>query len=209
MSCMAGMWNFDGRPVDREFLGKLGDSIDQYGPDGGGEYLHNFAGAPQAAYWAGDNAAAKQGKQLSMEVRGSFAMIYRAFHTNKESRLERQPYVSKRGNVMTWDGRLDNRDELTRALSYELSTEHSRTLIGSKTGHTDVAIVMAAWEAWGTDCFKRFIGDFSLAVWNRQNKTLTLAKDFIGVRYLYYEVLPEGVRGGARGDPELGGAEPP
>jgi len=49
MSCMAGMWNFDGRPVDREFLRRLGDSIDQYGPDGGGEYLYNFVGAPHAA----------------------------------------------------------------------------------------------------------------------------------------------------------------
>jgi len=206
---MAGMWNFDGRPVDREFLGKLGESIDQYGPDGGGEYLYNLAGAPHAVYWAGNNDAAKQGNQLAMEVRGSVAMIYRAFHTNKESRLEQQPYVSKRGNVMTWDGRLDNRQELTRALSYELSTEHSRTLIGSATGHTDVAIVMAAWEAWGTECFKKLIGDYSLAVWEPNSRTLTMAKDFIGVRYLYYEILPEGTRGGARSSGDLGDAQPP
>jgi len=206
---MAGMWNFDGRPVDREFLGRLGDSIDQYGPDGGGEYLYNLAGSPHAACWAGNNDAAKQGNQLAIEVRGSFAMIYRAFHTNRESRLERLPYVSKRGNVMTWDGRLDNREELTRALSYELSTEHSRTLIGSATGHTDVAIVMGAWEAWGTDCFKRLIGDYSLAVWEPSSRTLTMAKDFIGVRYLYYEILPEGIRSGGRSNGELGDAQPP
>jgi len=179
------MWNFDGKPIDRYFLGKLGASIRQYGPD----------------------EADEQGRGGPGEyVNENFGMIYRPFHTNKESRMERQPYVTRCKdsgavrNVMTWDGRLDNRDELMKALHYELSNEHSRTLIGSPTGYTDVAIVMAAWEAWGTDCFKRFIGDFSLAVWNRQNKTLTLAKDFIGVRYLYYEVLPEGVRGSFDGN---------
>src|SRR5260370_3450291 len=147
MSCQWGMWNFDGRAVDRQFLAALGDSIDQYGPDGGGEYLQSLAAGSHYAYWAGDNGMAKQGKQLSMEVRGSFAMIHRAFHTNKESRLERQPYVSRRGNVMTWDGRLDNRDELIRALAYALSTEHSTSVIGGAGKATDVAIVMASWEA--------------------------------------------------------------
>jgi len=185
---MAGMWNFDGRPVDREFLGKLGDSIGQYGPDGGGEYLQNFAGTAHAAYWAENNDEARQRKQLGMEVRGSLAMIYRAFPTNKESRLEHQPYVSRRGNVMTWDGRLDNRAELISALSHPLAVEHHGE-------QTDAAIVMAAWEAWGTECFKRLIGDFSLAVWEPSSRTLTMAKDFIGVRYLYYEVLLEGTGG--------------
>jgi len=185
---MAGMWNFDGRPVDREFLGRLGDSIDQYGPDGGSEYISR-----------------------------NFAMIHRAFNINKESRLEHQPYVTYHNqsrsdgprdvrNVMTWDGRLDNRKDLIRALSYELETGHRRN---DGVGYTDVAIVMAAWEAWGTECFKKLIGDYSLAVWEPNSRTLTLAKDFIGVRYLYYEILPEGTRGGARSDPQLGDAEPP
>src|SRR5882762_580391 len=68
---------------------------------------------------------------------------------------------------------------------------------------------MAAWEAWGTECFRRLIGDYSLAVWEPNRRTLTMAKDFIGVRYLYYEILPEGMRGGARSHDELGDAEPP
>lgn len=194
MSCMAGMWNFDGKPIDRYFLDKLGASIKQYGPDEADNQGHGGPGE-----YVNDN----------------LGMIYRPFHTNKESRLERQPYVTRCKdsgavrNVMTWDGRLDNREELMKALRYELSNQNSATLIVSSTGYTDVAIVMAAWEAWGTDCFQRLIGDFSLAVWNHRERTLTLAKDFIGVRYLYYEILPEGVRGGSRRDPELGDAEPP
>jgi asparagine synthase (glutamine-hydrolysing) len=178
---MAGQLNFDGKPVNREFLGKLGASVAQYGPDnadvmgrgGPGEYIE-----------------------------GPFAMIYRPFHTSSESRLECQPYVSKRGNIMTWDGRLDNRGELLSALSDALTLEHRRE-------HTDVAIVMAAWEAWGTECLKRLIGDFALAIWEPNSRTLTLAKDFIGVRHLYYELLPEGVRGGTRSDPELGDVQLP
>jgi len=181
------MWNFDGKPIDRYFLEKLDASIIQYGPDqadeqgrgGPGEYVHE-----------------------------NVAMIYRPFHTNKESRLERQPYVTyckdtgAVRNVMTWDGRLDNRFDLMAMLGSDLAMNHP-------SERTDVAIVMAAWERWGTECFKKLIGDFSLAVWSAQYRTLTLAKDFIGVRYLYYELLPEGVRGGARSDPELGDAQPP
>src|SRR5579862_8124645 len=163
MSCQAGMWNFDGKPIDREFLGRLGASIVQYGPDGAdamgrggpGEYVHE-----------------------------NVAMIYRPFHTNKESRLERQPYVTyskETGavrNVMTWDGRLDNRDELIRALSYELDAWHQKECMGSSGNgaaatYTDVAIVMGAWEKWGTECFKKLIGDFSLAVWEPNSRTLT------------------------------------
>src|SRR5260370_12845156 len=122
MSCMAEMWNFDGKPIDRYFFRKLGASIRQYGPD----------------------EADEQGRGGPGEyVNENFGMIFRPFHSNKESRLERQPYVSKRGNVMTWDGHLDNRDEFIRALSYQLSSEPSRTLISSPAGYTDVAIVTA------------------------------------------------------------------
>jgi asparagine synthase (glutamine-hydrolysing) len=199
MSCQAGIWNFDGKPVDRVFLARLGASILQYGPDGADEYGRGGPGE---------------------YVHGNVAMIYRPYSTNKESRLERQPYVTYNKdtgevrNVMTWDGRLDNRDELIRALSYELDARHKKERKDSSGNgvaatYTDVAIVMAAWEAWGTECFKRLIGDFCVAVWNHDERTLTLAKDFVGVKYLYYEILPEGARGGERESEDLRDAETP
>ena len=39
-------------------------------------------------------------------------MVYSAFHVEPESYLERNPFSRGEGNWMTWDGRLDNRDDL-------------------------------------------------------------------------------------------------
>ncbi|SRR6266404_2629054 len=153
MSVQAGVWNFDGRPVDQVFLGKLNSAIGQYGPDGGNTYSA-----------------------------GSLAMVYGAFHTTLESRLELQPYKSVHGDVITWDGRLDNRDELIPELWADLTSDQ-----------TDLAIVMAAYERWGTNCFGKLVGDWALSIWDSQNRGLLLARDYVGVRHLYYHVKNEGI----------------
>ena len=46
--------------------------------------------------------------------KGNLGILYRAFHTTKESSDGSQPHVSPSGAVITWDGRLDNRAELIR-----------------------------------------------------------------------------------------------
>jgi asparagine synthase (glutamine-hydrolysing) len=83
MSALAGIYNFDGAPVDPELISALGSALDPWGPDGGDEICAGPAG-----------------------------MAYRAFHTTRESRQECQPLVSDQGHILTWDGRIDNRKEL-------------------------------------------------------------------------------------------------
>jgi len=109
-------------------------------------------------------------------------MLYRPFFTTLESRIERQPFVSSRGLVFTWDGRLDNREDLVPKLDAE---------IASST--TDVAIVAASFERWGTDSLRRLIGDWALAVWDPKEKTLLFARDYAGARNLYYYSSPRRV----------------
>jgi asparagine synthase (glutamine-hydrolysing) len=79
--------------------------------------------------------------------------------------------------VITWDGRLDNRGELIDQMPSELVRECS-----------DLEIVAAAYEHWGTSALAKLIGDWALSVWNPTDRTLILAKDFIGARRLYYSV---------------------
>lgn len=153
MSVQAGILNFDGRPADLALLGKLSSAIEQYGPDGGSTY-----------------------------VDGPLGMAYRAFHTTLESRMERQPYSSAHGIVVTWDGRLDNRDELIPQVWDELTDER-----------TDVAIVIAAFQKWGTNCFGKLIGDWALSIWNSHDHDLLLARDYVGVRHLYYYPKHQGI----------------
>jgi asparagine synthase (glutamine-hydrolysing) len=107
----------------------------------------------------------------------NLSILYHSFHTTKESRRERQPHVGPSGLVVTWDGRLDNRAELLRRLSSKLANSA-----------TDVSIVTAAYSEWGSKCFLQLVGDWALSIWDAESHSLTLAKDPIGTRQLYYSI---------------------
>jgi len=148
MSVQFGIWNFDDKPVDQAYLAKVRQVIAPYGPD------------DESAYSA-----------------SNLSILYRAFHTTKESRCEMQPRVSESGVVITWDGRLDNRAELIRSLRNHLTI-----------GATDLSVVAAAYEEWGTNCFAKLVGDWALSIWDAKSRSLLLAKDPIGARHLYYSI---------------------
>ena len=105
----------------------------------------------------------------------NISILYYAFHTTKESRHETQPHISASGAVITWDGRLDNRADLIDELRNSLTVTS-----------TDLAIVVAAYERWGTNCFAKLIGDWAFSIWIPSNRSLLLAKDPIGTRHVYY-----------------------
>jgi asparagine synthase (glutamine-hydrolysing) len=100
------------------------------------------------------------------------------FHTLGTSSVPRQtvqPYSLQSGALLMWNGRLDNREELRRASGADLAEDSS-----------DVAIVTAAYEHVGVDCLPKIIGDWTLSVWNPAERSLILAKDFLGTLPLYY-----------------------
>src|ERR1700722_8818192 len=126
MSVQFGKCNFDGKRVDRQDLDEVRPVLAPYGPDGEG-------------YICKDN----------------LGILFRAFYTTKESRRETQPHISMAGFVLTWDGRLDNREELISQLLPELLRES-----------TDLEIVASAYQRWGKDAFAKLIGDWALSVLN-------------------------------------------
>ena len=56
-----------------------------------------------------------------------------------------------------------------------------------------VETVVHAWKARGADALHDLEGVFALAVWNDLTRTLVLARDRLGVKSLYYAVLPDGL----------------
>ncbi len=80
-----------------------------------------------------------------------------------------------RTEVLHWDGRLDNRDDLLPQLKDSLQGDTSNQ-----------AIAAAVYERWGTNGLVKLIGDWSLVLRDRINHTTVLASDFAGVRPLYY-----------------------
>ena len=55
----------------------------------------------------------------------------------------------------------------------------------------DTEVLLAAWAAWGAACLERLVGMFAFAVLDCRDRTVTLVRDFFGIKPLYY-ALHEG-----------------
>jgi len=52
--------------------------------------------------------------------------------------------------------------------------------------HADTEVVLRAYREWGPACVERFNGMFALAIWDRDDRTLFLARDRYGIKPLYW-----------------------
>ncbi|MGE0600104.1 MAG: asparagine synthetase B [Dehalococcoidia bacterium] len=78
---------------------------------------------------------------------------------------------------ITWDGRLDNRDELAPKLGYDAIERAQKT---------DAQYVLDAYIKWNDECVHQLLGDWAIVIWDSQERKLFCAKDPIGWRQLYY-----------------------
>lgn len=87
-----------------------------------------------------------------------------------------QPKVSASGRyVVSYNGEIYNYKELRARLDYPWR------------GQSDTEVLLAAVEAWGIEkALVELNGMFAFAVWDRQERTLTLARDRMGEKPLYY-----------------------
>jgi asparagine synthase (glutamine-hydrolysing) len=149
MSGIAGVFNRNGQPVAPEVLRRMTVCASHRGPDGAGSWLDGPVGLSQLLLATTPEAAGETAPLLDPES----------------------------GSCVVFDGRLDNRDELIRALD-----AHG---IGRR-GDTDMELVLSAWTLWNTGCAARLLGDFAFAVWDARQRRLFCARDHSSVKPFYY-----------------------
>ena len=92
-----------------------------------------------------------------------------------------QPMHSACGRyVLVFNGEIYNHLPLRQRLAQEGVTVDWR-------GHSDTETILACFVAWGIEkTLKSMVGMFAIALWDRLNKVLTLARDRMGEKPLYW-----------------------
>nr|WP_300128791.1 asparagine synthase (glutamine-hydrolyzing) [uncultured Butyricicoccus sp.] len=89
-----------------------------------------------------------------------------------------QPMYSPDGNiVLVYNGELYNTEDIRRELC---------ALGHCFQGHSDTEVVLHAYLAWGTAAFAKFNGIYAFALWDKAACRLTLCRDRMGVKPLFY-----------------------
>jgi len=82
--------------------------------------------------------------------------------------------------VIAYNGELYNTEELRADLG-------RRPGVTAWRGHSDTEVLLEAIAAWGVqEALRRTVGMFAFALWDRRERRLTLARDRIGEKPLYY-----------------------
>lgn len=77
--------------------------------------------------------------------------------------------------VITFNGEIFN----YKKLKAELKDYHFKS-------ESDTEVILAAYLHWGIDFVKKLKGQFAIAIWDKENKELVLARDRVGEKPLYY-----------------------
>lgn len=149
MCGIAGLINFNGKPVDKDILRSMTTALSHRGPDGQGFYEN-----------------------------GSLGFGHRRLSVIDLSQAAAQPMQTQdKKFALTYNGELYNFRELKKRL--EVSQVKFRS-------HSDTEVVLYSLALWGHKALGKFNGMFAFAFWDRENRTLTLARDRYGIKPLYY-----------------------
>jgi len=145
MKLQLGLLNIDGRPATTEDLATL---------------LGEFVGTPA---------------ETSGEVAdGPLLLAYRGDRITFEEDSETQP-LQHGPYTLTWDGRLDNREDFAIFLG-----------LTDLPSVPDPVIVLKAYQMFGESVFEKLIGEFALTLWSEATRSLLFVRSTCGARTLYY-----------------------
>lgn len=115
------------------------------------------------------------------DTRGLVALGHRRLSILDLSPEGHQPMLSATGRyVISYNGEVYNYIDIRKRLE-ELG---QAPIFG---GHSDTEVMLAAIEAWGLEkAVQEFNGIFAFAIWDEKENQLSLVRDRVGVKPLYY-----------------------
>jgi asparagine synthase (glutamine-hydrolysing) len=155
-----------GRPLDVT-VGAMSDRLAHRGPDDAGVWVDEAAGV---------------------------ALGHRRLSILDLSAAGHQPMASACGRyVIAFNGEIYNHGELRQVLDRCGPAGGTLAQGGGWRGHSDTETLLAAIAAWGLAAtLTRCVGMFAIALWDRQARTLSLARDRFGEKPLYYGWVGQG-----------------
>src|SRR5215469_959112 len=145
MSLQSGIRYLNGQRVSRSEMEFLVQGLEGLGPD----YVHVY---------------------LSKSV----GMGFRGLLIAPEDRKD-QPLVGESGSAITFDGRLDNREDVASRLGLVLSTAPS-----------DAMLALLSYERWGRESFDILKGEIACVIWDERIHSLFLFRSLCGTRPLFF-----------------------
>ena len=108
---------------------------------------------------------------------GNIGFAHVLMRMTPEDRFDRQPLRGASGALITADVRLDNRGDLL-----------SRIGVAPRDAAEwpDARVLLAGWEKLGDDVWPLLRGPFAAAIWDAPGRTLTLARDHLGLNVVMW-----------------------
>lgn len=150
MTAIAAMYHRDGRPVPAAALDRLAQAL------------------------------AHRCDVMRPELLGETGLAHGGIDALPKELTDAQPLGDVAGDLwIALDGRIDNREELWRAVAGIENTP-------PPSSRGDAALLLQAYRVWGDTCLQRLLGDFVFALWDARDKRLLCARDPIGIKSLCY-----------------------
>ena len=136
------------------------------------------------------NTAPIDPKSLSAS---SIGLVHVLMRMTPEDQFDRQPWRGASGSLITADVRLDNRDDVLARIG--VSPREAMAWPDSR-------VLLAGWEKFGDDIWPMLRGPFAVAIWDPRSRTLTLARDHLGLnvvmwhrseRFFAFATMPNGL----------------
>lgn len=106
------------------------------------------------------------------------ALAHRRLSIIDLSSKGRQPMsTGDASHTIVFNGEIYNYQELKNELILQGEIFHSQS---------DTEVLLALWKKEGIDCLSKLRGMFAFGVWDEKEKTLTLARDSLGIKPIYY-----------------------